>query len=258
LLKKYVLMSVFAASCAGVAVAAQNPSPSEPRQQPPTESPRPQPTTPAPTPSPAQAETREAAQGSTTTLSGCVYKEEDVAGRTPNAAERAGVMEDYILADVKPATGGSPSTPGAVGTSGTKASMYKLERIADERLSGLVGKRVEVMGRIDAEAGDTGRSPSTPGAGAPGAGAPGAGAPGGAPRPGEPGAGAPGAARPGDPGAGAPGGAPRPGDPGAGAPGASRPDQSIGPDKIDLPEFEVTSIREVQGGAPCPSKPSSR
>ncbi|MGH8638924.1 MAG: hypothetical protein ACREUZ_17450 [Burkholderiales bacterium] len=133
-----------------------------------------------------------------------------MAGRTPNVAERAGVLEDYILADVKPAGGSaaSPSTPGAVGTSGTSGKMYKLEQIADERLKDLVGKRVEVMGRIDAEAGDTRRSPGAPGAGAPGA--------------------------------------------------PPQPDQSVGPDRIELAEFEVTSIREVEGGAPCPAKPSSR
>jgi len=32
--------------------------------------------------------------------------------------------------------------------------MYKVEKIADERLRALVGKRVEVTGRIDAESGD--------------------------------------------------------------------------------------------------------
>jgi hypothetical protein len=232
-------MSVFAASCAGVAVAAQQPTPSEPRQQPPTSpqpaTPRPEPTTP-----PAQAEAREA-QAGTVTLSGCVYREQDVAGRTPNPAERAGVMEDYILADVKPAGAGASSpTSGAVGTSGTSGSMYKLEQIADERLSGLVGKRVEVMGRIDAEAGDTPRPPAaTPGARSPEAGDP-------TRTPGAPGA------TPGDP-------SRTPGAPGANPPSAGvQPDRSAGPDRINLPEFEVTSIREAQGGAPCPAKPSSR
>jgi hypothetical protein len=69
-------------------------------------------------------------------------------------AERAGVLEDYILADVKPAS----TTEGAVGTSGTTGAshgMYKLELIADEQLKAAVGKRVEVTGRIDAEAGDS-------------------------------------------------------------------------------------------------------
>jgi hypothetical protein len=128
-------------------------------------------------------------------LTGCVYQEKDVPGRAPNAAERAGVLEDYILADVKPA-----SASGAVGTSGTSgaASMYKLELIADEKLKAVVGKRVEVTGRIDAEAGDT-KAPA------------------------------------------------------AGAPAASQTDKAIGRDKIDLPEFEVTSMKEVPGA--CPAAP---
>jgi hypothetical protein len=132
-----------------------------------------------------------------------VYREQDVPGRTPNVAERAGVMEDYILADVKPAGSPAPSAGGAVGTSGTSATMYKLEQIADERLQGLVGKRVEVVGRIDAEAGDTRRAPGAAGA-------------------------------------------------------TPQPDRNVGPDRIELPEFEVTSIKEVEGGTPCPAKPSSR
>ena len=35
----------------------------------------------------------------TTTLSGCLYREDQVPGRKPNVAERAGILEDYILAD---------------------------------------------------------------------------------------------------------------------------------------------------------------
>jgi hypothetical protein len=133
-----------------------------------------------------------------------VYKEEEVAGRTPNVAERAGVMEDYILADVKRAgqdsTSPSSATPGAAGTSGKVLPMYKLEKIADERLRAVVGKRVEVTGRIDAERGDVAKSP-------------------------------------------------------AGA--EPRADKNPGsPDKVELPEFEVTEIREVAGT--CPAKPAGR
>jgi hypothetical protein len=77
--------------------------------------------------------------------------------------------------------------------------MYKLEFVDDSRLKALVGKRVEVMGRIDAEAGDAGR----PAAGGAAAGAP--------------------------------------------------QDRSAGPDRIELSEFEVTSIKEVPGT--CPASP---
>jgi len=114
-------------------------------------------------------------------------------------AEKAGVLEDYILADVRPAAA-SGGTAGAIGTSGTaaKAPMYKLELIADEKLQAVVGKRVEVTGRIDAEAGDAKAQPATP-------------------------------------------------------PTTSPTDKAIGHDKIDLPEFEVSSMKEVAGN--CPASP---
>jgi hypothetical protein len=189
MLKKHVIAGAIAALFAGTVAVAQTP------QTPSTERPRPQ--------NPPTAATAPAAPAETT-LSGCVYKEEAIAGRTPNVAERAGVMEDYILADVKPAsqTSTSPSsaTPGAAGTSGRIHPMYKLERIADERLRAVVGKRVEVTGKIDAEPGDTARTP-------------------------------------------------------AGA--EPRADKNpTSPDKVELPEFEVTEIREVAGT--CPAKPAGR
>ncbi len=106
-----------------------------------------------------------------------------------------GVLEDYILAEVKPA-----SEAGAVGTSGAAShGMYKLELIADEKLKAAVGKRVEVTGRIDAEAGDSKSA----------------------------------------------------------APTATSPtDKAIGRDRVDLAEFEVTSMREVAGN--CPATPAGR
>lgn len=151
MLKRYLVMSVLAASFAGAAVSAQSPSP--PTQQPPATE-RPEVTRPEATEAQDAQTPQRPATGATTTLSGCVYKEEDIAGRTPNPAERAGVLEDYILAEVKASSESPSSTPGAVGTSGSAGRMYKLEQIADERLKSFVGKRVEVVGRIDAEAGD--------------------------------------------------------------------------------------------------------
>jgi len=91
----------------------------------------------------------------TTTLTGCLYREDQVPGRKPNVVERAGILEDYILAGVTVAgepqqqptgTAGSAST--AVPSTGT---MYKVEKIADEKLKALLGKRVEVTGHIDPE-----------------------------------------------------------------------------------------------------------
>jgi hypothetical protein len=172
-------------------------------QQPPTQPPTTQPPT---TQTPATAT---AAQNMvTTTIQGCVYKEQDIPGRSPNVAEKAGVMEDYILVaapagmsatagtsgTTPPATAGTTGTAGAM--SGTKA--YKLEKVADEQLRAVVGKRVEVTGRVDAEKGDTATGT------------------------------------------------------------ASKPatDANVGPDKIELPEFEVTSLKEVEGT--CPAAPAIR
>jgi hypothetical protein len=105
----------------------------------------------------------------TITLTGCLQRERDVPGRSANAAEQAGVLEDYLLtnaaADNAAAPGTTASTSaagqGAVGTSGAAgatpsgapaagaAATFKVEGLDDERLRNLVGRRVEVTGRID-------------------------------------------------------------------------------------------------------------
>lgn len=192
MLKKLTLAGAMAALCAGVAVGAQAPAAGQ-SQDP--AMPRPQ-------------ERREAPAMSqpATTMTGCVYREKDVPGRTPNIAERAGILEDYILANARPASpGASPAEPAnptadAVGTSGLAGQMFKLEHAADDELSSMVGKRVEVTGRIDREGGDTGARPEK-------------------------------------------------------APAAPERDKNLGPDQIELPEFEVTSIREVAGT--CPASPGA-
>ncbi len=160
------------------------------------------PTTQPPTTQPQTTQPQDAASKPVTTLSGCVYQEKDVPGRSPNVAERAGVLEDYILAEVTPSQSQSTAptgTPGAAGTSGTAKTMYKLELIDDAKLKAMVGKRVEVTGRIDAEAGDKTPTTATP---------------------------------------------------------TTPTDRAIGRDRVDLPEFEVASIREVSGT--CPAKPAIR
>jgi hypothetical protein len=144
------------------------------------------------------------AQQPTTTLVGCLYREDQVPGRKPNVAERAGVLEDYILADASMPSGQARpgATPGATGTAGTvptQGNMYKVENIPDERLKALVGKRVEVSGKIDAEGSPASRSNPT---------------------------------------------------------GAPTPDRGLGPDQINLPEFEAASIREISGT--CPAAPAPR
>jgi len=165
-------------------------TPQQPPAQPPTTQP---PATQAPA---AAAAPQDVA---TTTIQGCVYKEQDIPGRTPDITEKAGVLEDYILvASVNPST--PTGTSGTAGTAGVMAApkAFKLEKIADEQLRAVVGKRVEVTGRVDAERGDKA----------------------------------------------------------AGTAGAPAPDKNMGPDKIELSEFEVTSMREVEGT--CPASPMIR
>lgn len=162
-----------------------------------------------PTQPPAQAAAPATAapmhEGPITTVQGCVYKEQDVPGRTPNIAEKAGVMEDYILVtsantSATPAGTSGTTPPAATEPAAAPASMaYKLEKIADERLKAVVGKRVEVTGRVDADKHDMAATATT---------------------------------------------------------GAPAKDKGLGPDKIELPEFEVTSLREVEGT--CPAMPQVR
>ena len=154
--------------------------------------PAPSPTTPArPTTSATAAQTL-----TNITLVGCLYREQSVPGRTPNVAEKAGVLEDYILADASLPADANKNTTLATG------NMYKVENIADEKLQSLVGKRVEVMGKIDPE-----------GSGAPGR-----------------------------------------------APGGAAPDKGLGPDRINLPEFEASSIKESTraGAGTCPATAAPR
>jgi hypothetical protein len=185
MLKRYVLSSALAILGAAVGASAQGTGTGAGQQQPPAQQPAME-------------------QPASKTIEGCVYREQDVPGRAPNVAERAGVLEDYIL--VADAAGA-----GAVGTSGTAGAppsgtaaasshkMFKLEHAADDQLSAVVGKRVRVTGKVDAEAGDKAAS---------------------------------------------------------GAVGTSGTDKSAGPDRIELPEFEVTSIEAIEGS--CPAKPADK
>jgi hypothetical protein len=130
-----------------------------------------------------------ASEGSGSTMVGCLYREDQVPGRSPNVAERAGVLEDYILVGAAPASDArqSSSSASAASTSSASGRMFKVEGIDDDRLKAMVGKRVEVSGRVDADV-------------------------------------------------------------------EGRRDQSLGPDQINLPEFEAQSIREVSGE--CPATPN--
>src|SRR3954468_3051278 len=50
------------------------------------------------------------AQSEPATIEGCLMREQDVPGRKPNVAERAGVMEDYILTNAKVVKGTAPKS----------------------------------------------------------------------------------------------------------------------------------------------------
>jgi hypothetical protein len=140
------------------ALDAASQQPSAPRPS------APLPPTTAPAPAPAPSTPAAVGQRGNVTLVGCLYREDQVPGRKPNAAERAGVLEDYILAEATPAAAGrSGATPGATGTSGSSGpAMYKVENIPDEKLQAMIGKRVEVTGRLDAEGGPGGQPTVTP------------------------------------------------------------------------------------------------
>ena len=51
------------------------------------------------------------AQEHSVTVEGCLVREKDVPGRQPNTAERAGVMEDFILTNAKIVKGGHTPRP---------------------------------------------------------------------------------------------------------------------------------------------------
>ena len=152
-MKRYLVSMTCALACAAATVGAQQPA--TPRSVP-------QPGAP---PAPAQTVPAAAGERGNTTLVGCLYTEGQIPGRKPNVAERAGVLEDYILVDAGAAPAApsdSTAAPRPTGTSGSAAAMYKVENIPDERLKTLVGKRVEVVGKIDAERGPAGQPTAAP------------------------------------------------------------------------------------------------
>ncbi len=88
----------------------------------------------------------------TVTLTGCLKKEADVAGLTPNPAERVGVTDDYILTEAKMAQDSKVSGL-AVG------SMYELEGITEAELQKHINHQVEVTGTIQGTATASDRTP---------------------------------------------------------------------------------------------------
>lgn len=113
------------------------------------------------------ATTGQAATAQPVTVEGCLVREQAVPGREPNVAERAGVMEDYILTSVKfvkghPHASAPTGTSGATGAAGTAAgetagtsgiakadTKLEIRGIDDEQLQQFIGQRVQIEGRVD-------------------------------------------------------------------------------------------------------------
>jgi hypothetical protein len=101
------------------------------------------------------------AQEHSVTVEGCLVREKDVPGRAPNTAEKAGVMEDFILTNAKivkgghtapdaaatGTTGSAPTQP--AGTSGSAGKMFEIRGLNDTELQQFVGQRVEIEGQVD-------------------------------------------------------------------------------------------------------------
>lgn len=99
------------------------------------------PTRPGPPPQTTDVQ-RPAAEGTQMlTIVGCLKEEKDVADLKPNAAERAGMTEDYILTDAKMA---ASSTVSGIAL----ASRYEVEGIAESELKKHVNHQVEITGTI--------------------------------------------------------------------------------------------------------------
>jgi hypothetical protein len=103
----------------------------------------------------------------TATIEGCLVREDEVPGRKPNVAERAGVLEDYILTDATILKGSAgpaaqPRAGAPVGTTGSRL-MYEVQGISDDRLETFVGKRVRIDGSFE----NTDRAQARPESGTP-------------------------------------------------------------------------------------------
>ena len=135
------LLGVAAILCSGALSSAQIAPQGQRAPQPRSQQPRPEPIA-----------------GPVTTLDGCLYREGSIPGRKQNVAEKAGVLEDYLLADATPAReqnrlpdrpiaeAGQPPAPSIAGLASGR--MYKVTKLEDGRLKELVGKRVEITGTI--------------------------------------------------------------------------------------------------------------
>lgn len=126
--KRIATVAIGALAAASLTLHAQAPQ-SAPTPQ--TETPRP-----AITQTPAKA-----APNAAVTITGCLQEEKNVPGLKPNAAERAGVTNDFVVTNVKM----SPSS--AVSGIGV-ASKYEVEGIDESELKKHLNHQVELVGMI--------------------------------------------------------------------------------------------------------------
>ena len=87
------------------------------------------------------------------TITGCLKQEKDVAGLTPNPAERVGVTNDYILTEVKIAASSKVSGLAL-------ANMYEVEGLAEAELQKHLNHQVEVTGQIAGKPTSDDRTPN--------------------------------------------------------------------------------------------------
>ena len=107
---------------------------------------------------PPAAPTAAQAASQSVTLEGCLVQEKDVPGRAPNVAEKAGVLEDYILTSAKflkgvphaaGATGAAAEQPTGTSGMGAAKAMFEVRGIEDTQLKSFLGQRVEIEGRVN-------------------------------------------------------------------------------------------------------------
>jgi hypothetical protein len=137
------LMTASFALAAAVTLNAQTPQTPVPQPQPqnPPSSPASRPAEGQQPVTDTQRQTTQAANSQTVTITGCLKEEKDVAGEKANPAERAGVMADYILTDVKMAASSTVSGI-ALGT------RYQIKGAGETELKKHLNHQVEVTGTI--------------------------------------------------------------------------------------------------------------
>jgi hypothetical protein len=125
---RFMMMAALVGA-SSLAISAQTPQSRPQPPQRPTETARP------------ADDAQRTSQAQVITVTGCLKAEKDVPGRRPNAAERAGVTEDYILTSVKMAQSSATSGIGL-------AAMYEIEGIAEAELQKHLNHQVEITGSL--------------------------------------------------------------------------------------------------------------